>query len=186
MRKGSRRRPNFDSRHVTRIDAPSLQDLIDAHGAALTLYARQWCRAPEDAVQEAMIELVRQDPVPHNLVGWLYTTVRRRAMNLARAERRRTKHHHQAEQQRASWFVPLDNDLDLEYEIFLDRLPRLEREIIVARIWGERSFAEIANLVGQSISTVHRRYQRALSDLECMINELENSRQTNESRSPLA
>jgi len=27
--------------------------LIDAHAAPLVLYARQWCDAPEDVVQEA-------------------------------------------------------------------------------------------------------------------------------------
>jgi RNA polymerase sigma-70 factor (ECF subfamily) len=32
--------------------------LIDAHAAPLVLYARQWCAAPEDVVQEAFLKLV--------------------------------------------------------------------------------------------------------------------------------
>ena len=56
---------------------------MDEHGAAKSLYARQWCRVPDDALQEALIDLARQDPVPDNPVAWLYKTVRRRAMNLA-------------------------------------------------------------------------------------------------------
>ena len=173
---------------MTHINAQTLQELIDAHAAALTLYARQWCRAPEDAVQEALIELLRQDPIPDNVVPWLYTVVRRRAMNIARSDGRRTKHQQQAGQQREPWFLPAENDLDspLDYESFLARLPRLEREIVVARIWGERTFAEIADLVEHPRSTVHRRYQAALAALECMINEPENSRQNDESRLPLS
>lgn len=137
-------------------------------------------------MQEALIELLRQDPLPDNVAAWLYTTVRRRAMNLARADGRRTKHHNQAAQERESWFLPAEDDFDssVDYEALLARLPRLEREIVVARIWGKRSFAEIAELVEQPISTVHRRYQRALADLEHMIHELEHSRQTDETRIP--
>jgi RNA polymerase sigma-70 factor (ECF subfamily) len=172
---------------VTQIDALALQQVIDAHAAALTLYARQWCQTPEDAVQEALINLLRQNPAPANVAAWLYTTVRRRAINLARAEGRRAKHQAIAGRQRDYWFAPNDSSLDEpDYEKLLTRLPQLEREIIVARIWGERSFAEIAALVEQPMSTVHRKYQRGLAELEQMINEFEESRQTDESRSPLS
>lgn len=162
---------------MTHIDAQSLQELIDTHAAALTLFARQWCRDPEDAVQEALIELLRQNPIPNNLVAWLYTTVRRRAMNLARADGRRAKHQRSASEQRTSWFLPAESQLDdpVDYESLLARLPRTEREIVVARIWGELSFAQIAELADQPLSTVHRRYQRALGELAGMMNQLEQS-----------
>jgi len=168
---------------VTRIDAQRIGELVDAHGAALALYARQWCRAPEDALQEALIELLRQNPAPDHPVAWLYKTVRRRAMNQARAERRRVKHHRQASEQRESWFLPANDILgeSIDVEALLRRLPPLEREIVVARVWGELSYAQIAELVDRSTSAVHRRYQRALVELgRIMNNELEDSRQTNE------
>lgn len=171
--------------HVTRIDGQRIGELVDAHGAALALYARQWCRAPEDALQEALIELLRQSPVPDHPVAWLYKTVRRRAMNLARAERRRAKHHRQAGEQRKPWFLPTDGVLGepIDVEALLKRLPPLEREIVVARVWGELSYAQIAELVDLSTSSVHRRYQRALVELErIMNNQLEDSSQTNEPR----
>lgn len=173
----------FGGGHVTRIDAQRLGELVDAHGAALALYARQWCRAPEDALQEALIELLRQNPAPDHPVAWLYKTVRRRAMNLARAERRRAKHHRRACEERESWFLPEDNVLGepVDVEALLKRLPPLEREIVVARIWGELSYAQIAELVDRSTSAVHRRYQRALVELGRIMNkQLEDSRQTNE------
>lgn len=73
----------------------------------------------------------------------------------------------------------LDESVDVE--ALLRRLPPLEREIVVARIWGELSYAQIAELVDRSTSAVHRRYQRAFAELGRIVdNELESSRQTNE------
>lgn len=169
---------------VQRIDTERLKQLIDAHGAALALYARQWCQAPEDALQEALIELLRQDPVPDHPAAWLFKTVRRRAMNLARGERRRAEHHRRAGRQRQGWFLDDGGEEFDSGELagMLDRLPRLEREIVVARIWGELPFERIAELVDVSSSSVHRRYRRALSLLGDMMNgKLDKSGQTDES-----
>ena len=57
-----------------------------------------------------------------------------------------------------------------EFESALAGLPPLEREIVVARIWGRLSFAQIAELVEQSSSAVHRRYKRALAELRTVLN----------------
>jgi len=158
---------------VNRIETADLRQLLDAYGAALLLYARQWCRAPEDALQEALIDLLRQRPVPDRPVAWLFTTIRRRALNLARSERRRVHHQLHAAAQRAAWFV-VDETLPFEpgeLEALLARLPQLEREIVIARIWGELSFDQIAGLLGRSLSAVHRRYRRALLVLGGMLDE---------------
>ena len=40
-----------------------------------------------------------------------------------------------------------------------------EREVVVARLWGELSFREIGEITGTSESTAHRRYQGALARL---------------------
>jgi len=65
--------------------------LVDEHAAALVLYARQWCAAPEDVVQEAFVKLASQRREPDNLLGWLYRVVRNGALAAARAERRRRR-----------------------------------------------------------------------------------------------
>jgi RNA polymerase sigma factor (sigma-70 family) len=148
------------------IDARELRRLVDAHGPALALYARQWCREPEDALQEAFIDLLRQSPAPSEPAAWLFVTVRRRAMNLARAEHRRAEHHRRAGELREWFQLGADSPFDpKEVEVMLAELPSLEREIVVARIWGELSFEQIAALVEKSTSAVHRRYQNALSVL---------------------
>ena len=42
------------------MDPDLLGYLIDRYLPALVLYARQWCHAPEDVVQEAMIKLAEE------------------------------------------------------------------------------------------------------------------------------
>jgi RNA polymerase sigma-70 factor (ECF subfamily) len=173
---------------VAHIDAQRLQELIDKNGSALALYARQWCRTAEDAVQEALVELVRKDPPPDNPLAWLYLATRRRAMNQARAEQRRAKHQRRAGEERENWFVTGDDRRDepIDLEALLSRLPDLEREIVVARIWGELSFAQIADLVQQPLSSVHRRYQRALTELGKQMPSQRNSlRPDHESRTTI-
>jgi RNA polymerase sigma-70 factor (ECF subfamily) len=168
---------------VERIDTERLQQLIDAHGAALTFYARQWCNTPEDALQEALIELLRQDSVPDHPAAWLFKTVRRRAMNFARAERRRMEHHRRAGEEREAWLVDgEDAEFDsVELMEMLDQLSAADREIVVARIWGELPFEHIAELVDISLSSAHRRYHRALSLLGDMMNgKLDKSGQADE------
>jgi len=44
-------------------------------------------------------------------------------------------------------------------------LPLEEREVIIARIWGGLTFAEIAELVNCSLPTAHRRFQAGLMQL---------------------
>lgn len=153
--------------HPTRDFRQVIELLFEQLGAALVLYARQWCRFPDDAVQEAFIELSKQDECPREPAAWLFTTVKRRAMNLARNEGRRQRHHQAAAENREPWFEGTDES-DETHELLqqsIKKLTPLEREIVVARIWGELSFQQIADLVQSSTSTVHRHYQAALLKL---------------------
>ena len=61
-----------------------LGKLVDTHAAALVLYARQWCAAPEDVVQEAYLKLVRLRQPPREVVPWLYRVVRHAAIDAGR------------------------------------------------------------------------------------------------------
>ena len=44
-------------------DQKLLSRLLDEHSAALVLYAQQWSGSPEDVVQDAFIQLMRQQTV---------------------------------------------------------------------------------------------------------------------------
>ncbi len=154
-----------------RFDPDSLQELIDAHEAALTLYARQWCSAPEDAVQDAFLQLINQPVMPDCPAAWLYKVVRRIAMNVARGDRRRSKREQDFSRDRSIWFEHSGNAFESgELETMLQTLPQIDREVVVAKIWGGLTFDEIAGLVNLSSSSAHRHYQDALTQLQKLMN----------------
>ena len=149
------------------ITADILLRLLDEHATALILYARQWCDAPEDVVQEAVLQLMRQAEVPDNLPGWIYRAVRNLALNTSRASRRRGRREAEVAGCREPWFVSSEDDrLDAAAATeALAQLPLAQRETIVARLWGGLSFEEISQLTGSSTSSVHRWYHQGLAAL---------------------
>jgi RNA polymerase sigma-70 factor (ECF subfamily) len=158
---------------VSGIDEKTLHAIIQRWAPPLMLYARQWCSSPEDAVQESLIELVKEEQVPPNPVAWLFQVVRFRSQNQARAQRRREHHEQVAAALRASWF-----EYNFDQSVLVDgqelttellRLERLDREIVIARIWGQLSWSEISELVDRPISTIHRRYSQALRELRTKL-----------------
>jgi RNA polymerase sigma factor (sigma-70 family) len=140
--------------------------LVDTHGPALVLYARQWCHAPEDVVQEAFLKLAALRAPPHAVVPWLYRVVRNAALDAAKGSRRRRRRESAAARP-VRWFVEPEIDgLDAAAAVAaLQRLPAEEREAIVARLWGGLSFEQIAEVAGCSASTAFRRYGAGLDAL---------------------
>jgi len=152
---------------MTRIGQELLAKMLDEHGPALVLYARQWCDAPEDVVQEAFIGLLRQPREVNNVVGWLYRVVRNGAINASRKASRRWRHETSAAHRGEPWFESRNGqkmDAEMRVEV-MPQLPIEQRETIVARLWGGRSWEEIAELTDTSTSTAHRRFQTALAAL---------------------
>jgi RNA polymerase sigma factor (sigma-70 family) len=144
-----------------------LRKLVDEHAAALVLYARQWCAAPEDVVQEAFLKLVAQRRPPEQVVPWLYRVVRNGAISAGRAEQRRRRHEARAAQRAPAWFLPAHGTgLDREAATTaLQALPLEQREIIVAHLWGGLTFEQVGELTGQSASSAHRAYAAGLAAL---------------------
>ena len=144
-----------------------LARLIDEHGAALVLYARQWCAAPEDVVQEAFLKLVALPRPPANPLPWLYRVVRNAAVSAGRAERRRRRHEEAAAARAPAWFRGIEPaHLDAgAAAAALQALPPEQREVIVAHLWGGLTFEQVAEVVGCSSSTAHRWYAAGLSAL---------------------
>jgi RNA polymerase sigma factor (sigma-70 family) len=149
------------------IGPETLGELFDAHAAALTLYARQWCdrSGAEDVVQEAFVALACQQEPPRQIAAWLHRVVRNRAISSARKRRRRQTHEARASQ-RSELFASADDQLSAdEATALLDDLAPENREAVVLRIWGDLNFEEIAELVDCSLSTAHRRYHEGLARL---------------------
>lgn len=148
-----------------RLNGEQLEQLMRQHAAALELFAAQWTAAPEDCVQDAFIQLMRQPSVPDRLVGWLYRVVRNRAVSMQRSWWRRRRRETAFVAARPPWFTSstLSQPEVDELTAALQAIPTELREVIVARIWGGMSFEQISHTVGASVSTVYRRYQTGLS-----------------------
>src|SRR5688572_13001837 len=142
-----------------------LGDLIDRLGPALVLCARQWTPAPEDVVQDAFLKLVAARRAPDDPSAWLFSVVRNRAVDLAKADRRRVRREEAARPERR--FVEPEGDgLDADRAVAaLERLPTELRETIVARLWGGLTFDQIAAVSGCSTSSAFRRYEAGLAAL---------------------
>jgi RNA polymerase sigma-70 factor (ECF subfamily) len=140
--------------------------LMVQHAAPLVLYARQWCAEPEDVVQEAFVKLVRQSRPPPDVIAWLYRVVRNGAIDAAKMAQRRQRRESAAARP-VRWFVEPEVDgLDANAAVAaLQQLPPEQREVIVARHWGNLSFEQIAEAAGCSASTAFRRYTAGVEDL---------------------
>ncbi len=151
---------------MTRISEAELEQLVEAVGGSLVLFARQWCSSPDDALQEALLELATRDPAPRSPKAWLFRVVRNKAMNLARAERRRAKHE-TAFTAPSPWFEP-DSGSFIDAQLattWLQQLPEIQRQIVTARIWGDLTFEQIAEVVDRPTATVFRLFREALETL---------------------
>ena len=153
-----------------RIGPEILGRLFDEHASALWLFARPWCDAAEDVVQDAFIAMARQDPPPDRPVAWLYRVVRNGAIAASRRSHRRRRREHRAADRESvpggPWFDAADDRIDAAHAArLLDELEPETREIIIARIWGGLTFEEAARLQGCSLTTAHRRYQAGLARL---------------------
>jgi len=153
------------------VSAEWLSGVLDQHAAALELFAAQWSDTPEDCVQEAVIELVRQPARPNNPAAWLFHAVRMRAINSCRSMTRRRRH-----ETIAARLVKLETvtaaEPNFEAAELANALAQLSdelREVVVARIWGGLGFAEIGELQGQSTSTAFRRFQSGLTALKGIL-----------------
>jgi RNA polymerase sigma-70 factor (ECF subfamily) len=151
------------------LEPKDLGRLYRQHAPALRLYARQWSESCEDLVQETFVRLAQQSPPPEPVLPWLYCVLRNQALaNYRGAIRRRQREieRGQTGAASASWFADVDDQLDArEATRLLGELSLELREVIVARLWGGLTFAEIAELVGCSLPTAQRRYQAGLTEL---------------------
>jgi RNA polymerase sigma-70 factor (ECF subfamily) len=140
--------------------------LVDAHGPALILYARQWCQTPEDVVQDAFLKLVAQAQWPREVVPWLYRVVRNGALDAGKLARRRQKRERVVARPERWFHEPAVDGLDAEAAVSaLQRLPVEQLEVVVARLWGGLGFEQIAEVAGCSASTAFRRYTAGIDAL---------------------
>jgi len=158
---------------------------LEENGPKLFLFARQQTRSQEDAkdvLQDALVKLVekiRNGEFVGGQESWLpylYTAIRRLAIDLSRRDDRRKRREdhvgadmedHQAEAFHP-WFdsESSDGETRSQLEEGLKDLPQKFSEVIVMKIWGERTFAEIGEALDISQNTAASRYRYGLEALK--------------------
>lgn len=153
-------------------DTDAFEALVKRHQASLLRHAEGLLGAgsqAEDAVQEAFIRLAQQPPtLPTEVEGdaraeraalasWLHKVTRNLCMDVMRSEGRRKRREHEAAPGEAASggleAVEL-SDTQAAVDRSLERLPQDQREVLVLRLLGEKSYKEIASITGKKVGTV--------------------------------
>lgn len=160
------------------------RDWLQEFAPRLLLFARQQTRSyqdAEDVLQDALIKLT-QKLESGDFVGgkeawmpYLYATIRRLAIDLGRKDDRRQKREtHTVEDADAlstsitPWFESqgTHEDTQRQLEASLKELPPKFAEVLIMKIWGEQTFAEIGETLGISQNTAASRYRYGLEALQ--------------------
>ncbi|MGL4941874.1 MAG: sigma-70 family RNA polymerase sigma factor [Thermoguttaceae bacterium] len=154
------------------MDRVELERLFCDLAPGLLLFAKQWgvCDA-EDIVQDAMAKLAQQNIPPNFPKAWLYRAVRNAIIDRSRRAKLAVKI-----ETTESWFdsVPEEQQRtppfdDIELTAALAQLEATQREIVVAKIWGDMTFREIAELLGRPNSSIHDDYKSAIKKLKQIL-----------------
>jgi RNA polymerase sigma-70 factor (ECF subfamily) len=161
------------------------REWLTEHGPRLILFARQQSRSSEDAediVQDALVKLVEKLDAGEFVGGqeawmpYLFTTIRRLSIDLGRRDDRRKRREDvvggevESDQREAfhPWFESESSDDETRQllEAGLKELPPKFAEVVVMKIWGEQTFAEIGEALEISPNTAASRYRYGLEALK--------------------
>ena len=147
--------------------ATEIELLYRQHSPALVLFATgitgERSRA-QDAVQQVFLKLI-EDGSRHQAVdakAYLFASVRNAVLNDATIRRRNV-----ALDPELAWFEPPDRDYAGEVHLrrALSGLPDDQRDVTILHVWGELTFAQIAEVLDISANTAASRYRYALARL---------------------
>lgn len=157
---------------------PDWRKLYDEHASALLLYARQWCPSTsdaEDAVQDGFIrwwKTAADNPSPS--IPLLFAAVRGAAIDRFRSQARRVRRETETGHPGADipcFFEPgiVQDEKQKIVEHALHAIPDEQREVLVLKLWGGRTFDEIGNMLGISQNTAASRYRYALENVSRLL-----------------
>jgi RNA polymerase sigma-70 factor, ECF subfamily len=154
------------------------EEWVSAHAPRFLLYARQHARCEADAcdlVQEAVVESWGRQPngTPPP-IALVFATIRRRAIDLARSEDRRSgRELRVAEETAQIWFDSgiEDRERDRLLQQAMNGILEIYREVVILKVWGELTFAEIAEALDIPANTAASRYRYGLAELRKLTKE---------------
>ena len=161
-------------------DTAEWQNLLAQCRGSLFMLARQYLHHPqeaEDALQEGVIRFWRSRPRVHDGRAFLYACVRSAAIDARRANLTRRRHEHWAGMDAAREAIatpllaaPAERDeRRRQIEEALRSLSEEQREVLVMKIWGDLTFAQIAAALHISQNTAASRYRYGLEHLQKVL-----------------
>jgi len=152
------------------------QGWVAEHGPKLLLFARQQSRTETDAqdlVQDAVVECWRRTAGDPPSLSLVFATIRRRAIDLARSNERRSRRELSTDPVGPAWFDTSAEDRERigAIQAAMTQLPEIYREVVTLKIWGELTFAEIAAALELNPHTAASRYRYGLEALRKQMEE---------------
>ena len=143
----------------------------------MVLFARQWSATradAEDAVQDGFLKFWKTRARARDEVAYLYACVRSAAMDLGRSSQRRDMREREVGQpaEVSAFDLSIERaEREAMIEAALNQLPGDQREVVVMKVWGGLTFAQIGEALGVSLNTAASRYRYALARLEADLSE---------------
>jgi RNA polymerase sigma-70 factor (ECF subfamily) len=148
------------------------QQWLEKNAPRLLLFARYHARCEADAqdlVQEAVVEAWgrHRTPAPPPL-PLVFSTIRRRAIDLARSNHSRTIRETRAARETSPlWFDSglEDRERDCLLQDAMSKMVDIYRDVVTLKVWGELTFAEISQALDIPVNTAASRYRYGLAEL---------------------
>lgn len=154
-------------------DGNSWTQWLREFGPRLMLYARQQTRSEadaEDVLQNALLKTWKSHgSLPgKDLLGLVYTNIRRCAIDHARGQDRRRQREERVVLDAGppvAWFELPDDDETRALQVALAAISPKFREVITLKMWGELTFSQIGETLQISQNTAASRYRYGLEAL---------------------
>jgi RNA polymerase sigma-70 factor (ECF subfamily) len=149
------------------------QAWLAEHGPPLLLLARQRVRNvadAEDVVQEAFLRFWHSRHNARDPVAYLYACTRSHCLDWLRDRQRRARREEVAARKEPAaapdFFAAIECDERRRLiEEALGALPHEQREVVIMKLWGNLSFAQIGQALSVPANTAASRYRYALEKL---------------------
>ncbi len=169
-------------RQYTEGDPKAFASLVTRYQSPLLAFARGMLGSRgnhEDVVQETFLRLARKPPDlaevglnpdqgAAHLNAWLHRVTRNLCVDTMRSEsKRREREQAVASPEATGGGLSLveANDTRAAVERGLDQLPEEQREVLVLRLLGDKSYREIAEITGKKLGTIGWLISRGVSSL---------------------
>jgi len=161
---------------LTRNDPAAVELIWDRYANDLLAFlATRLCSRhdAEDVLQALFVTIVRKRQIlarARCLAAYLYHMARNEAATYVRGHQRKKRDAANTE----PWLVPRESgdqpyDLAEQLQVTLSRLPQAQREVVVLKVYREKTFGEIAELLGVSPNTAASRYRYGMERLRNLL-----------------